>query len=98
VQYIAQIFLLIHFMSQSSTVLQHVGTNIRLLRDDNRIEFGQTNIDLPSFQSSNGSSTHTCLICQILLIYCSNFLANPFYEPVEYRFTARRHKYSFIKR
>lgn len=34
VQYIAQIFLLIHFMSQSSTVLQHVGTNIRSLRDE----------------------------------------------------------------
>ena len=34
VQYIAQIFLLIHSMSQSSTVLQHVGTNIRSLRDE----------------------------------------------------------------
>lgn len=34
VQYIAQIFLLIHFMNQSSTVLQHVGTNIRSLRDE----------------------------------------------------------------
>ena len=34
VQYIAQIFLLIYFMSQSNTVLQHVGTNIRLLRDE----------------------------------------------------------------
>lgn len=34
VQYIAQIFFNTYSMSQSSTVLQHVGTNIRSLRDE----------------------------------------------------------------
>lgn len=34
VQYIAQIFFTTYSMSQSSTVLQHVGTNIRSLRDE----------------------------------------------------------------
>lgn len=34
VQYIAHIFFVTYFMIQSSTVLQHVGTNIRSLRDE----------------------------------------------------------------
>lgn len=34
VQYIAHIFFVTYFMTQSSTVLQHVGTNIRSLRDE----------------------------------------------------------------
>ena len=34
VQYIAHIFFATYFMTQSSTVLQHVGTNIRSLRDE----------------------------------------------------------------
>lgn len=34
VQYIAHIFFATYFMTQPSTVLQHVGTNIRSLRDE----------------------------------------------------------------